>query len=434
MRPGRLTLRIVGAIALLSLSIPFVPSMIWVVAAGLLVLGAAAAMEAVWLRSVRFTLDRQQALALYLDEVETVPMRLITTASNELTIWFRQVWPDLLDAVTFESTASIRPGEQMVVEPTVRGIARGRAVLPPAALSVSRWELVERIVDVGTATEISVIPNLRAVQRWHRKINDFFLRGHGYRVAAVRGKGRELDRLRDWVEGDELRDVAWKATARHGRMIVREYRLERSQNIVVCLDKGHRMAERVGYLSRMDHAINTILLLAYTANRTEDKVGLVSFSARVERTIAPARGSAQMRRISDFLTEMEAGISHTDYPALAWDLRRTLKNRSLVLIFTMLPHMEIGDELLESVSVLSRRHLPMIVVQKDPRIETLVELLPENRRELSRFLVADDLLDQRRTLIANLQARGAIVVDSEAGDLATETINAYLDVKRRQLL
>ena len=142
----------------------------------------------------------------------------------------------------------------------------------------------------GPPPRSSVIPDLRAVGRLHAQLNRFALRGYGTRLSARLGKGREFDRLREYVRGDEFRDIAWKASARHDKLIVREYRLDRSQDVLLCLDAGHRMAARVAGLTRLDHAVNGAVLLSYGCNRMEDRVGLLSFAAAVTRGPRPGQG------------------------------------------------------------------------------------------------------------------------------------------------
>lgn len=434
MRPGPLLPRVVGILAVASFAIALVDWAVWLIGAGALIVLAVSISELIELRAVTFQLDRKGSFAMSLGDVATVPMALTADNRKPLEIQFRQVWPRLLDRQQSVHSASLNPNERATFNLDIRAIARGSTALRPPTIALTRRGLVERVTDVGSPAELSVIPNIAAVGRLHRLLNQFILRGHGSRSSPRLGKGRDFERLRDHVDGDDLRDVAWKATARHGKLIVREFRVERSQNIVICVDRGHRMAERVGGLSRLDHAVNTALLLAYVANRTEDRIGIQSFSSKVDGGVAPGGGATHLRSLTRFVTALEPGYAHTDYPALAHGLRRTLRKRSLIVIFTMLPHLEIGDELVKAVSVLHPNHLVLIAVQFDPTLDAIAHTPPRSSRELSKFLVARDLWEARTGLIRDLQNRGALVVDSRPGELATDSINAYLDVKRRQIL
>jgi uncharacterized protein (DUF58 family) len=326
-----------------------------------------------------------------------------------------------------------RPGESLRLDLPVRAIARGRASVPPAAVAATHWGLFERRLTVPAVKEVVTVPDLRAVGRLHRKLNRFFLRGLGSRVSARVGKGRDFDRLREYVRGDDFRDIAWKASARRRKLIVREWRLDRSQDVLVCLDRGHRMAARVGGLSKLDHAVNAALMLSYICGRMEDRVGMLSFATEVEPGPPPARGATQMRRLTAFASGVQDRYLHTDYAGLGADLRRRLGHRTLIVVFTALPELE-HDALVQAARLLAPRHLPLVVVLSDPDLAAAAHLLPSSQGELCRTLAAQDLLSGREQTVRELRRLGCLVVETRPGEAGTQAMNAYLDVKARQLL
>ena len=325
----------------------------------------------------------------------------------------RQAWPSLLDEPASERSGLVRPGEVLRFELPVRPARRGRETLAPPAVALTALGLAERLVRPAVQAELSVVPDLRAVARLHARLNQFALRGLGTRFSARLGKGREFDRLRDYVRGDDFRDVAWKASARHGKLIVREFRLDRSQDVLLCLDCGHRMAAPVAGLTRLDHAVNGAVLLAYVCNRMEDRVGLVSFAASVTAGPRPGRGAAHLRRVTAFAGETHAGYVHSDYLALAAELRRALRHRTLVVLFTALGDTD-HEPLLRAVRSLAPPHLVLVAVLQDPDLEAAAALRPTNKRELCRALVARDLWSARQQAVRDLRRLGALVVESDA--------------------
>ena len=222
--------------------------------------------------------------------------------------------------------------------------------------------------------------------------------------------------------------------------------MERSQDVVLCVDRGHRMAGRVGPLSRNDHAVNAAVLTAYLCNRVEDRVGMLSFATEVdrghgragerdlERGIAQGRGAAHLAAITRFGVGISPEYLHTDYRALAAHLRRRLKTRSLVLLFTAIP--ERGDHapLLQALRALMPSHLPAVVALRDPALEAAADVIPRDRAELSSTLVAGDLVGARRQLLQQMRAMGVLVSEANPEDTGLAAVNTYLDVKRRQLL
>ncbi|HKR63219.1 MAG TPA: hypothetical protein VJZ00_05750, partial [Thermoanaerobaculia bacterium] len=208
----------------------------------------------------------------------------------------------------------------------------------------------------------------------------------------------------------------------------------RSQDVLLCLDQGHRMAARVEQITRLDHAVNAAVLISYVCNRMEDKTSILAFDTAVDKGLPAGRGAAHLRAITAYVTQLEAEYRHTDYLALAASLRRRLQHRTLILILTVLPEREERHDLLRAVDMLAPQHLPLFVALTDRDLRAQAELLPTNREELSRVLVARDLHLGRAELTRELRSRGAMVVESTAIDWGVDAVNAYIDVKRRQML
>ncbi|HEU4521943.1 MAG TPA: hypothetical protein VFT12_08075, partial [Thermoanaerobaculia bacterium] len=166
----------------------------------------------------------------------------------------------------------------------------------------------------------------------------------------------------------------------------------------------------------------------------EDKVGILSFETAADRGLPAQRGASHLRGITAYVSQLEAAYRHTDYLALAANLRRRLHHRTLILILTVLPEREERFDLLRAVDMLTARHLPLFVVLSDRDLRAQAELLPSNRDELSRVLVARDLSLGRMELMRELRSRGAMVVESTAADWGIDAVNSYIEVKRRQLL
>jgi uncharacterized protein (DUF58 family) len=434
MRPAPLLIRLTMVLAFAALLAAVLPVVVWVVAGAFALLLLVASAEAVLLRGVRFEVERQEKIAVPLDERDELTISITTTAKRALRLVIRQRWPELVDPRSTVVEAISAPGEVLTLPFAIRGVARGTATIEPLYIAATMFGLVERIVPAGEATKVHVLPNLRAVARMHKRLNDYALRSLGARTAPKIGKGRDFDRLRDYVRDDDFRDVAWRASARHGRLIVREFRMERSQDVLLCLDSGHRMAARVEQITRLDHAVNAAVLISYICNRMEDKTGIVSFDVDVEKGLPSGRGAAHLRAITAYVTQLEAAYRHTDYLALAASLRRRLHHRTLILILTVLPEREERHDLLRAVTMLAPQHLPLFVALTDRDLRAQASLLPADRDELSRTLVARDLSLGRAELIRELRARGAMVVESTAEDWGVDSVNAYIQIKKRQML
>lgn len=406
----------------------------WVACGAALGALAWAALEGRFLGRVGVTVARDELALVSLGERRSLPLSVTHDAPVALALTVRTRWPSQLGGGSSTASGACGPGERLALAHEVSGAARGVAAVEPPHVALTRWGLLERIVQTGSAQTVRVVPDLSAVKRLHAQLNSLFLRGQGTRMAPRIGQGRELDRLREYVRGDDFRQLAWKASARQGKLIVRQFRVERSQDVLVCVDRGHRMAARVGALTRADHAVNAALLTAYVCNRSEDRSGVLSFAAEVESGVAQGRGAPHLSAITRFATGIEPAFLHTDYPALAAHARRRLRARTLVLILTVLPERGDHGELLAAVRMMLPRHLPLVLVLEDKGLAAAAQSLPSSRAELSRTLVATELVQERAQLIRELRQLGALVVETAPEESGTAAVNAYLDVKRRQLL
>ncbi len=446
MRPGKLLIRALLGLCLAALLVPFVPELVWGLGLALAVVASLAIRETLALRRLTVAVERPEAWVLSLDEDEVLPLRITASMPSTVrpvSLTLRQVWPRLVDPPSSVFQGVCLPGQALTPEAQVRGVARGSARLEAPWVSATFDNWMERSLPATlqdeegkplSGTELSVLPNLRAVRRLRGKLDRLFLQGFGSRAAPRLGKGRDFDRLREYVQGDDLRDVAWKASARHGKLITREYRLDRSQDILICLDRGHRMAARVAHVTRLDHAVNAAVLLGSLCNRMEDRFGVLAFADSVEQGLGQGRGSGHLRKLTAYAAGVLPEYLHTDYLALGAHLRRRLRSRALVLILTSLPELEGEGEIVRTVEMLVPQHLPVVIVLSDPAMAAAAGFLPDTKPELCRTLVARDLWLERRKTLAELRRRGALVAEAAPGDAGLQAVNSYLEVKRRQLL
>lgn len=434
MRPGPRTIQALMVLSALSLTAALVPILVWPLLAAAVAVFVMMVAERRMLAAVTVTHDEAPVVVLPLDEEEKVGFRLATDASRPVRLSVRRVWPKLVAEPSTMLSGVCRPGETLPLSCALRGVQRGTAAIDGPHLAMSFWGWAERLVSLPARSELKVLPNLRAVRRLHQKLNDVFLRGLGQRTAPRLGKGREFDRLREYTINDDFRDIAWKASARHRKLIVREYRLDRSQDVLLCVDRGHRMAAMTTRIARVDHAVNAAMLISYICNRMEDRVGMLSFGAQVDGGIPQGRGAAHLSKITAYSTSVQAEYIHTDYLALGAHVRRRLRRRALVMIVTTLPEMGEQQALVRAVGMMVPTHLPLVVVLSDPALRATAEGQPATHDELCRTLVARDIWTDRRKMMDELRRRGAWVIDTGPEDAGVESVNAYLEIKRRQLI
>jgi len=303
---------------------------------------------------------------------------------------------------------------------------------PGQVLLASRLGLWERRLRLGAEQEVRVLPNFRPVAHYALLGVDDRLGQMGIRLARRRGAGLEFRELRDWREGDSMRQIDWKATARRRVLISRDYQDERNQQVVLLVDCGRRMRAVDGDLTHFDHALNAVLLLAYAAVHHGDAVGLATFSGE-PRWLPPTQGTVAMNAVLGAVYDLPTSAEPPDYLAAARRLVALQRRRALVVVLSNLRD-EDASELATALGMLSQRHLVLLASLREKVLSEAVEFAPSNLDEALLTGSVHHYLAARRRAHEALRARGVLTLDVEPDHLAIATVNRYLEIKRTGLL
>jgi uncharacterized protein (DUF58 family) len=276
---------------------------------------------------------------------------------------------------------------------------------------------------------IQVYPNLLEVRRYEALVRTTLVRAGGYRARRLPGAGREFSHFRDYTVDDDYRHVNWKATARRGKPITAVFESEHSQDIIFCLDIGRMMAARVGSLSKLDHAINAVLMLTHVSQTFQDNLGLLVFSHSVRLYLPPLKGRAQHARFLQALYTVQPELCYVDYrEAFAYLIAQHPK-RALVMVFTDLLDSVVSAEYRDAARLLRQFHLPLTLAVADVPLQKLAAQTPQTTEELYDILVARDLLHARKEMLHSLERQGIMVLDTIPERLSIDAVNRYLALK-----
>ncbi|MBB2947429.1 uncharacterized protein (DUF58 family) [Actinoplanes lutulentus] len=252
----------------------------------------------------------------------------------------------------------------------------------------------------------------------------------GSSVTRGRGHGTEFDALREYVIGDDVRSIDWRASARHNDVMVRTWRPERDRRVVCVIDTGRTSAARVGDAPRLDASIDAALLLSVLGVRAGDRVSLFALDAVVRSSLSSSSSQASLGRLIDAMASLEPAAVETDWSALATSLLRRDQKRSLVVIFTALEPAPIVEGLLPLLPRLTARHQVVVAGVRDPSVSRLVSLpASPGAFDVHAAAAAQRVLSERDRVREVLSRFGAIVVDADAGDFAGKVADVYLLLK-----
>ncbi len=332
-----------------------------------------------------------------------------------------------------EGSLDIR-GDKGLLELEFQARRRGTARLDRLWL---RWPgpfgLVWKQVAIAQDTSVAVVPNISGVREEAIQLmrRDALSEGQAQRRS---GQGREFESLKDYQPGMGRRMIDWKRSARHGKLVAREFRVEQNNNIILAIDSGRLMCEPIDGVAKVDRAVTAALLAALAALKSGDMVGLFSFDSKPRLTASAVRGTPGFAMIQKLAAEIDYSSEETNFTLALTTLSAQLDRRSLVIIFTDFVDPISAELMLRTVGRLTERHLVLFMLMKDAELETLSDTRPASGEDVARSVVAGGLLREREVVIARLRRLGAHVLEAEYRYLGTALVQRYLDLKREDLL
>jgi uncharacterized protein (DUF58 family) len=277
------------------------------------------------------------------------------------------------------------------------------------------------------------------------------------RKLRLRGVGRDFESLRDYQQGDELRNVSWTATARRGKLVTRQFTVERSQQVWVVLDAGRLsrtafelrrtgVPERVSEteaerdrahlltVTQLDQAATAATMLAQVINGSGDKFGMMAYGREVQQLLPPGSGAAHLRVLIDLLSQTRSEAAEADPLNAVARLKTMQRRRGMMVWITELVDQAGRPEIVTAAAELVRRHLVVLVLLKHPELEALAACMPRNKDEMFHAAAAQEMLERRRETMAQLERQGVLIVETTAEEMGVSAVSKYLEVKAEGLL
>lgn len=286
----------------------------------------------------------------------------------------------------------------------------------------------QRQIAIGGA--VLITPDLRPTRREGITLASRELL-HGQLPRADMGEGAEFEALADYRPGMDRRAIDWKQSARHTRLIAKEYRQEQNNHIVLAIDSGRTMSEPLDGMPRVDSAVSAALLTAFVALKQGDRIGLFAFDARPRASSKVVSGPGAFGMLQRVAADIDYSPQETNFTLALATLASGLKRRALVILFTEFTDTVSAELMLAAAGPLLGRHLLLFVVLRDAELEGFTAAEPECADDISRAVAAAGLLRERRLVLARLRHLGVEVVEASAAEAGPAVVKAYLDLKRR---
>lgn len=319
---------------------------------------------------------------------------------------------------------------------TLRPVERGEYVFYNVNVFVkSPLSLVTRRIIVDAENTVKVYPSYFTLRQFELIAYSNNLSDAGSRKIRKIGHSLEFEQIKEYVTGDDIRSINWKATGRKGgHLMVNSYTDERSQQVYCLIDKGRSMKMPFEGMTLLDYAINATLILSHVALIKQDKAGLVTFSETIGHFVPADRKAGQMGNVLEALYNQQTRFLESDYEKVFSLVRTRITQRSLIILFTNFESLTGLHRHLPYIRSIARNHLVLVVFFENTELRKLTNMEANNIESVYIKTIAEKFIYEKRTIVKELQQHGIFSILTTPRDLTINTVNKYLELKARNAI
>ncbi|APY11681.1 cell division protein FtsB [Seonamhaeicola sp. S2-3] len=335
----------------------------------------------------------------------------------------------------FKIDRKLAPSSITKLEYELRPTERGEYHFGKLNIYVSSvFGLVARRFSFNDGEMVPTYPSFIQLRKYNLLAISNNLNQYGIKKVRKLGHTMEFEQIKEYVLGDDLRTINWKATAKKNQLMVNQYQDEKSQPIYSVIDKGRVMKMPFDGLSLLDYAINAALVISNVALKKQDKAGIFSFSKKVENRVVAERRSSQMNLILEGLYNVNTDFFESDFGRLYADIKRNITQRSLILLYTNFETLDGLHRQLPYLKGIAKSHLLVVIFFKNTELNNLIHNKAETVQQVYDKVIAEKFAFEKRLIVNELKKYGIYSILTTPENLTIDTINKYLEIKARGLL
>jgi uncharacterized protein (DUF58 family) len=297
----------------------------------------------------------------------------------------------------------------------------------------SALKLATKKFVLGDEKELKCYPSFLKLREFEVKTFNNSTVSYGTKKVRKIGNSLEFEQIKEYVSGDDIRTLNWKATAKRNQLMVNQFVEEKSQSVYTIIDKGRAMQMTFDGLSLLDYAVNATLAISNVILKKQDKAGVLSFSTKLEDWVVAERRSSQISLISEALHNIKTNFDEPDFSTLYAVVKRKITHRSLLILFTNFETIDGLNRQLPYLRALAKNHLLLVVFFKNTEVETMINNSAENIQEVYDSIIAEKFMFEKKIIVNELKKYGIQSVLTKPQDLTGSSINKYLELKSRGL-
>ena len=376
-----------------------------------------------------------------------VSEKLSNSDDNEIAITLEnnypfQVFISLIDELPaqfqkrdFEHAMSLKPGEKSTYAYTVRPVERGEYNFGRVNVFVSSiLQMFSKRYTFSAQESVKVYPSYVQMKKYeflamHNNLTEF-----GMKKIRRIGHTMEFEQIKNYIPGDDIRTINWKATAKRGDLMVNQYQDEKSQPIYSMIDLGRVMKMPFEGLKLLDYAINSTLAFSNIALLKNDKAGMLTFSKNVEKIVAASSKKTNLSVINEELYNITTDFSDANYALLYANIKRKINQRSLLILYTNFEHISALKRQLPYLKAIAKKHLLVTVFFENTELDTLIKENAEDLQSVYHKTIAEKYAYEKRLMIKELEKNAVHAILTKPQHLSVNVINKYLEFKAKGMI
>ncbi|MFW5663045.1 MAG: DUF58 domain-containing protein, partial [Bacteroidota bacterium] len=343
--------------------------------------------------------------------------------------------PDQFQKRDFSMEAEYNKGYSRSPEYFLNPVRRGSYQFGALNIYVSGpVNLVRRRYRFSQDAAVKVYPSFLQMKYYEQMVLANKFSHTGLKRIRRLGNTLEFEQISNYTPGDDYRTINWKASARRDELMVNKYRDETMQDIICMIDGGRQMKMPFEGMTLLDYAVNASLALSNIVIKKKDKPGLIRFSDKVYDYLAPSNRKGQMQKMMDMLYNIDTNFSESDFAMIPGYLRRVVKKRSMVMLFTNFESYQSMIRNIEAFRMIAADHLLAVIFFENTELDKLIYSNPTKTNHVYTKVIAEKLALEKHKIIRELNKHRIHTVFTPPKDLSLESINKYLEIKARRLL
>lgn len=343
--------------------------------------------------------------------------------------------PEQFQVRNFKIERKLEPSSTSEIEYKLRPVERGEYHFGKLNIYVtSVFGLIARRFTYDDKAMVPTYPSFIQLRKYDLIAISNNLHQYGIKKIRKIGHTMEFEQIKDYVLGDDLRTINWKATAKRNQLMVNQFQDEKSQPVYSIIDKGRMMKMPFEGLTLLDYAINAALVISNVALKKQDKAGILAFSKKLENIVVAEKRTSQMNLILETLYNVSTDFFESDYSRLYADIKRNINHRSLMLLYTNFETLDSLHRQLPYLKGIAKNHLLVVIFFKNTELNQLIHEPAETVQQAYDKVIAEKFAFEKRLIVNELQKYGIQSILTSPQDLTIDTINKYLEIKARGLL